>query len=220
MSLLSSSMDILSTRLNTFRNLPTQQAGQPKPALPTSGSILREVGLLSGTMVATDTGWCPIERVLAQDRVLTFDNGIQPVVQNRSLVIRRTQIPAQKAFQMFIPRGVLGNQADMTILPMQEVVFESDLAEKMFGNAFVLTPSILLDGYNGITKHPILTDISLHMLTFKAEQIVQADGDLLLLAQSEGCFSPFAETVVSDQNLYPRLTHAQLLKLIEAEKNR
>ncbi|WP_296478807.1 Hint domain-containing protein [Roseinatronobacter sp.] len=218
MSLLSSSVEMFSERLNTILDLTSSNSTSRKPALPTSGDTLREVGLLNGTLLATNTGWCPIERVQAYDPVLTFDNGMQSVVQNRAVVIRHAQIPAAKAFTMFIPAGALGNQRDMNILPMQEVVLESDIAEEMFGNAFVLAPCAMLEGYKGIAKHPIMTDISLHMLTFKAEQIVQAEGEVLMLAQSEGCFSPFAETVVEAMSVYPRLTQAQLLRLVEAEK--
>lgn len=217
MSLLSSSMDIITTRLNTFLDISARPSRRSVARPPSTGAMLREVGLISGTMVATDTGWCPIERVLADDQIMTFDNGMQTVVQNRSMLIRRKDIPEHKAFTMFIPRGVLGNRADLNLLPMQEVVLESDAAETAFGNAFVLTPSILLDGYKGITRHPIMSDIKLHMLTFKAEQIVQADGEMLMLAQSERCFSPFAETVAADQTVYPRLTQAQVLELVNAE---
>jgi hypothetical protein len=193
MSLLSSSVEMFSERLNTILQLSSRNACPKTRAMPTSGDTLREVGLLNGTLLATNTGWCPIERVQANDPVLTFDNGMQNVVQNRAIIIRKTQIPAAKAFTMFVPAGALGNQRDMSILPMQEVVLESDIAEEMFGNAFVLAPCALLDGYKGITRHPILTDLSLHMLTFKAEEIVQAEGEVLMLAQSEGCFSPLDE---------------------------
>ncbi|ATX66892.1 Hint domain-containing protein [Roseinatronobacter bogoriensis] len=218
MSLLSSSVEMFSDRLNTILDLSSRSARPKKPALPTSGDTLREVGLLNGTLLATDTGWCPIERVRANDSVLTFDNGMQHVVQNRAVVLRKAQIPAAKAFTMFVPAGALGNLRDLNILPMQEVVLESDIAEDMFGNAFVLAPCVLLDGYKGITKHPIMTDLSLHMLTFKAEQIVQAEGEVLMLAQSEGCFSPFAESAIAAESVYPRMTQAQLLKLVQAEK--
>ena len=218
MSLLSSSVEMFSDRLNTILDLSSRSAPPKKPTLPTSGDTLREVGLLNGTLLATDTGWCPIERVQANDSVLTFDNGMQHVVQNRAVVLRKAQIPAAKAFTMFVPAGALGNLRDLNILPMQEVVLESDIAEDMFGNAFVLAPCVLLDGYKGITKHPIMTDLSLHMLTFKAEQIVQAEGEVLMLAQSEGCFSPFAESAIAAESVYPRMTQAQLLKLVQAEK--
>jgi len=217
MSLLSSSMDILTTRLKPFLDISARAPRRSTAKVLSTGSMLREVGLLSGTMVATDTGWCPIERVLADDQIMTFDNGMQTVVQNRAMVIRRKDIPDHKAFSMFVPRGVLGNRTDLNLLPMQEVILESDAAETMFGNAFVLTPAALLEGYQGITRHPIMTDIKLHMLTFKEEQIVQTDGEILVLAQSERCFSPFAETVGADRNVYPRLTQAQVLELINAE---
>lgn len=218
MSFLSSSMELFTSRMNIFLDTPAPQLRLSTPAAPTSGSALREVGLLAGTQIVTDTGWCPIERVLADDHVLTFDNGMQAVAENRALVIRRAEIPDHKAFTMFIPRGVLGNHANMNILPMQEVVLESDIAEGVLGNAFVLTPCILLEGYQGITRHPIMTDISLHMLTFKTEQIVQANGDVLMLAQSESCFSPFSETIICDRSIYPRLTNEQLVRLIDTEK--
>jgi hypothetical protein len=218
MSLLSASMELFSSSTHIFLDAASQTPRQSNPTVPTSGHTLREVGLLSGTAVATGSGWCAVERIVANDPLLTSDNGMRAVVQNRRVVLRRADIPDHKAFTMSIPRGVLGNRAAMNILPMQEIVMDSEMAERLYGTAFVLLPSVLLDGYKGITRHPIETNLNLHMLTFKDEQIISVNGGVLMLAQSETCFSPCAQTLVSPQSVYPRLTHAQLLSLLAPQQ--
>jgi hypothetical protein len=210
---LSSSIQGFAARLtNMFEQRRTEPASNPTPAVTTS---IREIGLIAGSAVATQTGWCAIERIVAGDHLLTFDNGMKAVVENRAIIIRRAELPEAKAYLMHVPAGALGNRAEMLVLPMQELVLESDRAEAHYGDPFVLIPAVLLEGYKGIRKVPMTADLRVHMLTFAAEQIIQINGALLALASSKACLSPFAETISADSQRYPRLTHAQLRQAID-----
>ncbi|WP_241525652.1 Hint domain-containing protein [Pseudophaeobacter leonis] len=40
-----------------------------------------EGGLLAGTHVASNLGWRPVEALCAGDKVLTFDHGMQTIVE-------------------------------------------------------------------------------------------------------------------------------------------
>lgn len=176
--------------------------------------VLREFGLPPGSCIVDQTEWTKIERIMPGDRIMTFDNGLQPVVENRVITIRRAEIPDIKAFQIHVPAGLLGNKDAIDLLPMQEVVLESDRAEAQFGDPFVLIPALLLDGYKGITRKALTSDLMLHVLTFEAEQIIQTNGAMLALAPSQSWFSPFAETA-ADQPGYPRLSDAELRQALD-----
>ncbi|MCH8465152.1 MAG: Hint domain-containing protein [Roseinatronobacter sp.] len=209
----SSSIQEFATRLSSM--LEARRAEPDTQTAPATGGTIREIGLVAGSMVATQTGWCAIERIMPGDQLLTFDNGMKPVVENRFTVIRRAELPEAKAFLMYVPAGALGNRAEMHVLPMQELVLESDRAEACYGDPFVLIPALLLEGYKGIRKTPITGDLRVHMLTFTSEQIIQINGALLALASSKACLSPFAETIAAESQRYPRLTHAQLRQAID-----
>lgn len=201
-----------------FEEPKTFIEGGDKDAIPTD-SVLREVGLLPQSPVAGQGGWIPIERVAQGDKLLTFDNGMQPVLESRTITLRRTEIPERKAFMMHIPKGILGNRSDMTVMPMQEIMLESDRAELNYGDPFVLLPAIMLDGYRGIRKVPLKTDLQLCVVVFECEEIIQTDGSLLALAPSQAYFSPFAETVAARPTSYPRLSHDQLRRAIDRRQS-
>lgn len=178
-------------------------------------STLRENGLIAGSLVANQNGWVPVENIVPGDMVLTFDNGMQRVAENLRLTLRRADIPSHKAFTMFVPNGTLGNRGDMNILPMQEVIVESDLAEMLFGDPFVLMPSFLLDGYKGIHTQTFDDDVDLFALLFEAEQIVHTNGGMLALAQMQASALTAARGVGHQTAVYPRLSYPEMVMIAE-----
>ena len=176
---------------------------------------LREDGLLSGTQVATQDGWAPVERLQAGDRVLTFDNGLQSITKVERLIIPRSTIPAKKAFAMTVPPGALGNRKQLSLLPCQEVVVESDLAEAEFGEAFVIIQALWLDGYRGIHRSPLADDLTVHLLTFAAEQSVYVSGATLATCRVDADFSPLSAAAIAGDAVYPRLTPSQLRRIAD-----
>ena len=171
---------------------------------------LREDGLLPGSLIATDAGWKPVETIQPGEMVLTFDNGLQRVVQTHQIVVPRASIPAHKAFKMVVPMGALGNRREMHLLPCQEVIVESDLAETAYGDPFVMIQALMLEGFFGIHRAPIEGDLRIHMITFAAEQAIYIAGATLVTARPESDFSPLSVVSLAETRTYPRLTLDQL----------
>ncbi|MDD7969764.1 Hint domain-containing protein [Roseinatronobacter alkalisoli] len=177
---------------------------------------LREDGLLPGTLIGTASGWRGVETIQPGDLVLTFDNGMQRIEANHKVTIAQASLPAHKAFMMVIPAGVLGNRKQITLLPCQEVIVESDLAEIDFGEPFVLIQALMLEGYGGIHRAPITGDVTVHMLTFASEQVIHCAGAALVSARAESDFSPLhAAAAVGASSDTPRLNLSQLHRIAE-----
>lgn len=178
-------------------------------------TAMREDGLLPGTMIATEQGWTAVEDIVPGDRVLTFDFGPQEVLENRTLVLDMKSIPEHKAYVMHVPKGAIGNAFETRLMPMQEVLIESDKAEAKYGDPFVLMPSLLLDGYNGISKTPISGQLSLSLLLFKGQQVIQLNGGALAFAHTHACFSPWPSENPTPREVYVRLSPQRLIELID-----
>jgi hypothetical protein len=179
---------------------------------------LREDGLLPGTLIATDSGWKPVEGILPGDMVLTFDNGMQRVANVHQIVLPAASLPAHKAFTMVIPVGALGNRRELRLLPCQEVIVESDMAEMDFGEPFVMIQALMLEGYCGIHRAPIEGDLRIHMLTFASEQVIHIAGAALVTARADSDFSPLSAAALAGLTSYPRLTLPQLRRVADGLK--
>lgn len=176
---------------------------------------LREDGLLPGTMVATAYGWVNVDQIQQGDEVMTFDHGLQPVIENRKLVLDLGTVPNHKSFVMHIPVGAIGNRVEMQLLPRQEVIIESDKAEELLGDPFLLIPSLLLDGYNGISKRPVEGKLRFSLLIFEEQQVVQTDGGALTRAHTHGCFSPLSKDAPMSRDFYMGMSPQKLLELVD-----
>ena len=139
-------------------------------------------GIVAGTKVATAVGWRPIEAIVAGDKVLTFDAGLQTVIDVRRQVLyaAATMVPMDN-WPLFVPAGALGNRADMQILPGQNLLVESDTAEDLYGDPFVLMPAAALEGYNGISRLSLFARVEVVSLHFAQDQIVHANIGALFL---------------------------------------
>jgi len=179
---------------------------------------LREDGLLPGTLVATGTGWRKIETVRPGEMVLTFDSVMQPVAEVHELTIPYHALPPHKAFIMVVPRGVLGNRRQIELLPLQEIIIESDFAEEQYGDPFVLIQALMLDGFDGIHRKPLHGDLSIYMPTFAQEQLIHTCGTALVTARAESDFSPFEASSNLPAREYTRLPLADLSALADSLK--
>lgn len=139
-------------------------------------------GIVAGTKVATAVGWRPIEAIVAGDKVLTFDAGLQTVIDVRRQVLyaAATMVPMDN-WPLFVPAGALGNRADMQILPGQNLLVESDTAEDLYGDPFVLMPAAALEGYNGISRLSLSARVEVVSLHFAQDQIIHANIGALFL---------------------------------------
>lgn len=141
-------------------------------AAPADEAPLNE-GLAADTLVATETGWQRAADLRPGDRIVTFDNGLQPLRR----VLRGQMAPAQP---LAVPAGALGNRRPMVLLSGQSVLIESDRAEALYGDPFALIPAAALEGWKGIARLPAETEVEVVFLEFDSDEIVYAEGMALI----------------------------------------
>ncbi|MEJ6397268.1 Hint domain-containing protein [Yoonia sp. 208BN28-4] len=133
-------------------------------------------GLVSGTKVATQMGWRPVEAVAAGDQVLTFDGGLQYVTDvRRDVIWTGGSQGAPDTWPLFVPAGALGNREDMYLMPHQAVLVESDTAEAVFGDPFAMIPAAALEGFRGICRVAPAERIEIVTITFAQDEVVFAN---------------------------------------------
>ena len=134
-------------------------------------------GLSSVQWLATSDGWLQAGDVQAGDGLLTFEGGEMPVAR----VFRSVQsgrVP-QPFWPVWLPVGAMDNEEPAELLPAQMVMLESDLAEELYGDPFVLVPAAALIGWNGIERRAPEAAEIVH-LQFDTPQLVFAGRSLLL----------------------------------------
>lgn len=141
-----------------------------------AGAHVETNGFAAGTQVATNLGWRNVEALQQGDMVLTFDDGLQRVVRVERTVIGNDQmgLPMQH-WPLRVPKGALGNHSEMTLLPEQPVMVESDLGEAMFGDPFTLVPACALADYKGIERLKPQGAVEVISIHFETEQVVFAN---------------------------------------------
>jgi hypothetical protein len=168
-------------------------------------------GIVAGTKVATAIGWRPVQAIIAGDQVLTFDGGLQTVIEVRRLTLcAEPTIMPMASWPLHVPAGALGNRAAMQILPGQDVLIESDIAEELYGDPFALIPAAALDGYNGISRAAPHARIEVITLHFAQDQIVYANIGALFMC-------PRAGDLMHDLFATPAPAQYKLLSLAEAD---
>ncbi|WP_191090172.1 Hint domain-containing protein [Histidinibacterium aquaticum] len=131
-------------------------------------------GILAGTKVATGRGWTAVENLKSGDEVLTFDGGLQRL---RGVHVFDVWAGAENDVDLWplrVPEGALGNREEITILPGQAVLIESDIAEDVFGDPFALLPAAALEMYRGISRVKPTRSVRIVTLDFESgrEEIV------------------------------------------------
>lgn len=137
-------------------------------------------GLVAGTLVATEMGWQPVESLSPGDRVVTFDNGMQPLraLGRGKLYNGRGPLP-QEAQPMVVPARALGNRREMLLLAGQSVLIESDIGEARYGDPFTLVQATALEGWRGIKRAALPATAEVYWLEFEGDEIVYTEGTVL-----------------------------------------
>lgn len=137
-------------------------------------------GFLAGTHVASNLGWRPVEALTPGDKVLTFDHGMQTVVELQ----REVMIPAEGDLEparcpLFVPRDALMNRVPMWLMPDQGVLLESELVEDDQGDPFAIVPACTLEGYRGIRRMHPGAQLELVMPRFAEDQVIYLEAGML-----------------------------------------
>jgi len=177
-------------------------------------------GLIAGTLVATEMGWQPVEDLRNGDRVVTFDNGMSAVRAVRISTLWTTETSAPRSvWPLLVPTKALGNRTEMRLLPEQSVLIESDEAEALYGDPFMMVSASVLDGYKGITRVPPMREMVIVMLEFDRDEVVYANGTTLVhCPKAHQAKVNTAEDLMNTGNgaLYQRLTDVQGRHLVDS----
>ncbi|WP_430463904.1 Hint domain-containing protein [Tabrizicola sp.] len=145
-----------------------------------------------GSMVLTDLGEVAVEHLQPGDRVLTRDNGYQPIRWAGRRDLTEAELLVEPRFNpVFIAKGALGNnlpERDMMVSPQHRMLMTGPRAELLFGENEVLVAAKHLVGMPGVEQRLSKSVSYIHIL-FDQHEIVRADG-----AWSES-FQPGAQTL-------------------------
>lgn len=158
-----------------------------------------------GTRILTPTGEVPVEELSPGDRVVTRDNGIQPL---RWVGARRVRVTPAIA-PVLIPAGALGQGwpvRDLRVSPQHRVMVSGRSAQLLFGTDSVLVAACHLLG-DVIRRDMSRAEVEYFHIMFDTHEIVYADGlpceSLLVTRRSISSFAP--ETLEELRQLFPEL---------------
>ncbi|MCV6825198.1 MULTISPECIES: Hint domain-containing protein [Halocynthiibacter] len=168
-------------------------------------------GIMSGTKVATSRGWSPVQNITVGDKVLTFDGGLQEV-----LAITRQKFSAdENSFLLRVPAEALGNREEIFLLPSQHVMVESDTAENLYGDPFVLLPALALEGIRGIERSAPELCPEVVTLEFARDEVVFANVGALFFCPKRQKVD-IVQVAGADQPAYEALPMSEAKKLASA----
>lgn len=131
-----------------------------------------------GTLIDAAHGRVPVETLRPGDRVLTRDNGFQPIDWvgrkdvDADLMVRHPRFRGVR-----IKAGALGAglpERDMVVSPQHRVLVIGPEAELMFGAHEVLVPAIHMVGMPGVEADTADVISYIHIM-FRAHEIVRSD---------------------------------------------
>ncbi len=162
-----SSISILSDGTLLDINLSELGDGQFSPA----NSILTQLCVGRGTLIATPFGRVPVEALQPGDLVTTLDSAAQPIrwIGNQTVTARGDSAPIR------IRKGALGNDRDLWLSPNHRILLEGAWAELLFGQPQVLVAAKHLVNDASIRPDPRDSIDYFHFM-FDAHQIVLAEG--------------------------------------------
>lgn len=152
----------------------------PEATGAVDGGTFAARGLLAGTRVGTSMGWRAVEALAPGDMVLTFDNGLQPLVEVRRETYWHNDVAMGDVNVVMVPAGAMGNSVDVTLLPDQGVLIESEAACDAQGDPFAVLRAKALDGFRGIIRAAPEPQMQVITLVFENEEVIYAEGGILL----------------------------------------
>ncbi len=157
---------------------------------------------VSGTMIRTEAGEVPVERLEVGQKVVTRDDGAQPI----RWIGRRVMAAEGEMAPVEISAGTFGDHGRLCVSPLHRVLVENAQAELLFGTHEVLVAARdLVDGKR-VTKRTGGLVEYVHIL-FDDHQVVWSDGMLsesfLPGPQTTHCFEE--ERIAEICALFPEL---------------
>lgn len=141
--------------------------------------ITGQAGFVGGTHVASNLGWRGVDALCAGDMVLTFDHGMQPIVDvRREFVSPGAELPRGQR-PVLIPQGALNNRTDIWMMPEQGLMVESDAAIDALGDPFAVVPAQALIGFKGVRRADAADRLEVTTLAFARDEVIYVEGGML-----------------------------------------
>ena len=173
----------------TGRRDETRHCSGESPAWHGNLVSLDTTGIVVGTRIASNLGWRAVEALSAGDQVLTFDGGMQTIIEVRRKVLWDGIGDCPRGTRpLHIRAGTCDLTADVTVLPEQSIMIESDAAEAATGDPFALVNASELRDLNGVERVFGHGPVEVVQLVFEEDQVIYADGGLLLLCPADHDF--------------------------------
>ena len=114
----------------------------PQPRIPARPALS---GMVSGTLVESDTGWQRVETLAPGARIQTLDGGLSRLLRLARRMIR----PSDELVLIHLPGGCLDACSDLTLLPGQHLLIDTLDDDSLGGAPFALVPALALLALNG-----------------------------------------------------------------------
>ncbi|MFK7879976.1 Hint domain-containing protein [Roseobacter sp.] len=162
-------------------------------------------GVAARTRIVTEHGWRPVETIVAGDRVQTFDNGLKSVLAVKRAVLWVDHLYATSpVWPVTIPAHAFGNGRDVILMPEQRLMLESERFSDALGDPYAVAPAEALLGVCGTYRDMPLKPIDLTTLFFADEEVVCADGGLLIHCPRK--IDALSERAQPVETLYPQIS--------------
>lgn len=187
------------------------ETAEPVWAAGPAGMLITGLdGFPSATHVVSNLGWRRVDDLRVGDKVLTFDNGMRPIVELQRETLMTTGAPMpQSQWPLLVPAGAMSNRRSLRVLPDQGIFIESDLVSDAQGDPYAIIPASALIGYRGI--EPVRPDaaLTINTLSFAQDEVVYAEGGML-------AFCPRARSLMEapDEPVYQVLSLEQGQELV------
>ncbi|MFP7673517.1 Hint domain-containing protein [Marivita sp. S0852] len=146
---------------------------------------------LAGVLIETPTGPVPVDSLQIGDKVITLDDGPQPIRWiGKSLVCALGTMAPVK-----IRKGYLGAQRDLYLSPNHRVLLRSSKAELYFGEAEVLVPAKALVDDRYVCRTAMRKAAYYHLLLDRHHMVISdgiATESLFVGAVTEDVLGPVA----------------------------
>ncbi|WP_405111847.1 Hint domain-containing protein [Phaeobacter sp. BS52] len=132
-----------------------------------------------GTTIATPYGACAVEDLSVGDRVMTRDNGLQPIRWIGQRQLDRTALQGAAHLQpVLVAEGALGNgmpQRDLLLSPNHRVLITNDKTAFYFEGREILVAAKHLTGLSGVDAVETSSIDYIHFVC-AGHEVVCADG--------------------------------------------
>jgi len=177
----------------------TGNANQSDTAIVTVNTV---PCFVAGTMILTDKGDVPVERLKVGQMVMTRDDGLQPIrwIGQRTLPAEGRMAPVR------IAQNALGQHGCVMVSPLHRILVRNEHAELMFGTNEVLAAARdLIDG--NLVRQVEGGQVHYVHLLFDRHQVLWSDGlqseSFLPGPQTTHCFEQ--ETIAEICQIFPQI---------------